>query len=457
MSARPAIPQGVLKILNIADITWDNRFRKDYGNISDLADSIKEKGVLQPITVNKNLKLLAGERRIRAAIEAGLVKIPALVRPIVDETDAREIELMENIYRYDFRWNERAALVAELDRLYKENDYDWSGRKTAQLLDRGVASVSRDLKLARSIEVIPELAEYKTADEALKVVAKMEENVIVDELRSRQTSMIEHHLGEAGPHDTGAKTNWGLAKMLEIANENYRIGDTFKGLAELRSNGLIHIIECDPPYGIDLASVKSSKDSVNSTVTSYHEIPSADYPNFLGKLAKELYRVASPNCWLVFWFGPTWQHEVLITLRAAGWEVDEIPAIWIKKQGQTLQPELYLPRAYEPFYLCRKGKPILVRRGRLNTFDYPGTPPAQKYHPTERPLGLMEDILCTLGVARQIVLIPFLGSGVTLRAAYLTGMLGFGWDSNKEYKDRFMLAVEADTRALDHDQNSPAV
>lgn len=425
-----------VKFIKIADINEGQRFRKDMGDMTSLVESIKEKGIIQPITLGDDkgtLKLMAGKRRLTAAREAGLTTIPALVRPYQDEVDLREIELIENIAREDFTWAERCALVAEIDRLYHSKHLDWSGRKTAQLLNRGTSSVGRDLKLASAITRIPELAEVKTADDALKVVAQMEEKEIVTELRSRQQS---------------PGMDKGISAMLDMADGNYCIGDTFKGLAELRSDGVIHIIECDPPYGIDLTEVRRGAKEVTSTVQSYNEVDSLRYEGFLSDLCRELYRVAAPNAWLIFWFGPTWHTEVRSNLRKAGWLVDDIPCIWAKSAGQTNAPEFYLARCYEPFFLCRKGKPVLVKRGRSNIFSFPGETGPGKYHPTQRPLALMEELLRTLGVDLQTVLVPFLGSGVTLRAAYNSGMRAFGWDLNGEYKDKFMLAIEEDARGL---------
>ena len=428
-----------LETVPLDKVWWSKRFRDDLGDIDSLAESMKEKGVIQPITITPEYELLAGERRVTAARLAGLTEIPALLRPKEDEIDAREIELMENLMRLDFGWAERCALEAEIDRLYKSKNIDWSGRKTAQLLNRSQPAISRDLQLASYLEVMPELAELKTADEAFKSIKKMEEDIIVGELRDRQQAAM-------------VATNSGLEKgvklALKLAEGNYKVGDTFVGMAELRSDGRIDVIECDPPYGIDLTTVKSSKDSVVSNVHTYNEVDKDEYPKFLDKLTKELYRVAGPNCWLVFWFGPSWQHEVLTSLRSAGWKVDEIPCIWIKRQGQTLQPEAYLGRSYEPFYLARKGQPALIKRGRLNVFDFPGVAGAKKYHPTERPVPLIQEILETLSVPRAVVLVPFLGSGATLRAAYNAGMASFGWDLNGEYKSRFMLSVEEDCKAL---------
>ena len=427
------IPQGKLKILNIEDVKWEQRYRDDMGDLEALCESIKEKGILQPITVSTDLVLLAGERRITAAKLAGLTKIPALVREVLGEIDAREVELFENIHRKSFTWDEEARLIRDIDELYKAQNVDWSGRKTAQLLDKGVASVSRAIQLAKAIDAVPELGEMKTADEAFKTLKVMEEQAIVQELRSRQANpenpIFKHGVGDA----------------IRIAEANYQIGDVFKGLAELRSGGVVDLIECDPPYGIDLGEVKAGN---SSTITNYHEVERSSYPEFMKKLCAELFRVANRNAWLVFWYGPTHHQLTLESLRNAGWLVDEIPNIWHKANGQTLQPELYLARCYEPFFLCRKGQPILYKRGRSNVFTYPGVPGNQKYHPTERPVELIEELLNLLVASNQVVLVPFLGSGATLRACYNNGNKAFGWDLNPEYRDKFLLKVEEDSRKL---------
>jgi DNA modification methylase len=89
---------------------------------------------------------------------------------------------------------------------------------------------------------------------------------------------------------------------------------------------------------------------------------------------------------------------------------------------------------------------VMAERGRLNVFNYPGVAGTKKYHPTQRPLELITNILNTLGVGRQNVFVPFLGSGATLLACYEIGFQGFGFDLNGEYKNKFMLEVETQTR-----------
>ena len=90
----------------------------------------------------------------------------------------------------------------------------------------------------------------------------------------------------------------------------------------------------------------------------------------------------------------------------------------------------------------------MVERGRSNVFSFAGVAGQKKYHPTERPVGLIEEILSTLTAGLSIVFVPFLGSGATLRACYNLGLKAFGSDLNGEYKSKFMLAVEEDARKL---------
>ena len=82
---------------------YQPRHQFDEETLTELAASIREKGVLQPITVREKdgvFELVAGERRWRAAQMAGLAEIPAVVRQLTDR-DVMEIALIENLQRED--------------------------------------------------------------------------------------------------------------------------------------------------------------------------------------------------------------------------------------------------------------------------------------------------------------------------------------------------------------------
>ena len=72
--------------------------------LNDLCESIKQQGIIQPITVrkinNEKYQLIAGERRLRASIMAGLTSIPAFIRT-ADDVQMLELALVENIQRKD--------------------------------------------------------------------------------------------------------------------------------------------------------------------------------------------------------------------------------------------------------------------------------------------------------------------------------------------------------------------
>lgn len=96
---------GVTALIDISKVR-PNPFqpRQDFDPqaLEDLIRSIKEKGVIQPITVRRaenGYELIAGERRVRASIEAGLTRVPAYILDITTDADMLEIALIENVQR----------------------------------------------------------------------------------------------------------------------------------------------------------------------------------------------------------------------------------------------------------------------------------------------------------------------------------------------------------------------
>jgi DNA modification methylase len=333
------------------------------------------------------------------------------------------------------------------------------GKKTAQLIDQSEMNVSRALRLAAGLEVFPALGECKTADEAHKVIKKAEEEAIVEELAKRQKSMLDK-VPEVSVDAAGKPTPRGIDQLVKntiLAGErDYHIGDVFQGLRGQKKE-TFSFIECDPPYGVDLDILTQREDMTGTAErdANYNEIKAEDYPNFLNNLVGELYRVAKPNSWMIFWFAFKWQQEVKAQLQGVGWVLDEVPAIWSKPSGRTPRPDILLARCYEPFYICKKGQPTLFKQGRSNLIDFSpdlgpeGTASKDKYHPAQRPVRLMRHIM-GIFLDQQVhkVLIPFAGSGATFRACYQMGYLPTGYDNNDRYKKHFLLALEQDVRTL---------
>ncbi|NMB12435.1 MAG: ParB/RepB/Spo0J family partition protein [Firmicutes bacterium] len=123
----------------------------DQENLRELAASIKEKGVLQPVTVREKgeiFELVAGERRWRAAQVAGLSEIPAVVRELSDR-EVMEIALIENLQREDLNPIEEAEAYQVLMR-----EFQLTQEEVAKAVGKGRPTVANRLRLLRLPEAV---------------------------------------------------------------------------------------------------------------------------------------------------------------------------------------------------------------------------------------------------------------------------------------------------------------
>jgi ParB family chromosome partitioning protein len=114
--------------------------------IEDLASSIKEKGVIQPLLVKKvgnDYQLIAGERRLRAAKRAGVTKVPVIVKNVSD-AEQLEYALIENLQRENLNPIEEAEAYKRL-----MNKFDYTQQKLSQALSKNRATVANLLRLLK--------------------------------------------------------------------------------------------------------------------------------------------------------------------------------------------------------------------------------------------------------------------------------------------------------------------
>ncbi len=113
--------------------------------IQELCESIKEKGILQPIVVRRKgtdkFELIAGERRWRAAQAAGLHKIPVIIKNVEDQ-ESLELALIENIQRHDLNSIEEAEAYQRL-----AEDFNMSQAQIAQKVGKERATIANTLRL----------------------------------------------------------------------------------------------------------------------------------------------------------------------------------------------------------------------------------------------------------------------------------------------------------------------
>ncbi len=151
---------------------WQPRRHFDQDALNDLVASIKERGVIQPLLVRKvdsGYQLIAGERRFRAAQEAELDEVPALVMDVSDQ-DAVEITLIENLQREDLNPIEEAEGYQSLvDRFGMTQEH------IAERVGKGRATITNVLRLLTLPDSVQRmLAENRLSSGHAKVLLGLE-------------------------------------------------------------------------------------------------------------------------------------------------------------------------------------------------------------------------------------------------------------------------------------------
>ena len=162
--------------------------------LDELAASIREHGVLQPILVRpvgpNSYQLIAGERRWRASKIAGLLTIPALIEEIDDDT-ALEIAIIENLQREDISPLDEAAMY---DRMVREHGY--SIRKLADKLGKDKGYLENRLRLADAPDEVRALVSVRKdtlshAYELLKVQDPKRRRRLAEQVARGELTLIK--------------------------------------------------------------------------------------------------------------------------------------------------------------------------------------------------------------------------------------------------------------------------
>jgi ParB family chromosome partitioning protein len=184
----------MIPVANIDPNPEQPRVIFDTVSLDELAASIREHGVLQPILVRplgaNRYQLVAGERRWRASQAAGLETLPALVEDIDDDT-ALEIAIIENLQREDLSPLEEATMY---DRMIRDHGY--SVRKLAQKLGKDKGYVENRLRLADAPDEIKALVSVRKdtlshAYELLKVQDPRRRRRLAEQVASGELSLVK--------------------------------------------------------------------------------------------------------------------------------------------------------------------------------------------------------------------------------------------------------------------------
>lgn len=423
-------------------IVVTDRAREGLGNLEELKESIRKRGLLNAIIVcKKDSELVAGYRRLTCCRDLGWKEIDVRFDEDMDELDKRIVELEENLHE-PLSWFEQAKLRVRIHNIFVEqygkavkgHESDgWSLEKTAQELNVSRATLSQDIHLIETSNFAPTLSELTSRKQALKSIHKMKEMAVLTRL-----SQLESEDGD----ETGESP--GKVRPYRIVND-----DALKFTSTLKDES-IDLVIFDPPWGIDADIIATSR-GLSGDKMDYDD---SEYGSrkFCRELLPELFRVMKDGSHMYMFIGtqfisywtnillnrreivqPDWtiKYETLEENRKWIFDVRIVPLIWIKEGGGYTDFDYkHMPR-YEAVLFCVKG----VRR--LNyaisdVFDYKRPPSTERIHPQQKSIELIKEFIKVSSHEEALVYDPCFGSGTTIVAAITNNRRAIGCEQSKE-------------------------
>lgn len=178
----------------------------DEDALAELADSIKVHGIIQPLIVCKRgdrYEIIAGERRFRAAMKAGLKTVPALIRDY-DEQELYEVALIENLQREDLNSIEEAVAYRKLI-----EEYSLTQEQVAERVSKNRTTITNSLRLLKLEDSVQEMIITKKlsagharallaiTDKKTQVAAA--EKIVAEGLNVRETEALVRKLTSEKP------------------------------------------------------------------------------------------------------------------------------------------------------------------------------------------------------------------------------------------------------------------
>lgn len=427
------------------DQIWVNREKRQRKEITtdDLRESIARVGLLQPVVINRDFELKAGERRWTTCKELGWTTIPAVFVDQLDEIEGRLIELEENVRRKDFTWQELVAGVAEIHQLYLSRDTDWSQSQTAEAMGLAKGTVSMYLRVQADM-ADQRVAASGSIREAFNLLQRRDQRAYGDalqELVQATTEMAEPQVTSELVEKAGLATKPPSVQVsshpvpvasIQSVSAAWDIqsifNQSFLEWAPTYEGPKFNLVHCDFPYGVNLFSSNGIRTGANrsqmgrDTNQAYADAPDV-YWQLLDCLCDNFERFASLSCHLMFWFSP--REDIYrktierFRQRVPSLTFTRFPLIWLKSCNSGIAADVRRePRhIYESCLLAYRGdRNILTPIG-----DAYSAPTDNKLHPSAKPEPMLRHFMRMLVDETTTLFDPTCGAGSALRAAESLG------------------------------------
>lgn len=377
--------------------------------LQELAESLSRIGQIQPIVLDDQDNLIAGERRLRAAKSLGWAEIKFTRFSALSPIEASIVELEENLKRENLTWQEQVDAVAKLHLLMSQQSDDWTAEKTAKAIGVSPSTVSRLLTINSAAAQDPKILESSGPAAAYNFLSRQQSRVIDAELA--KLSAVEEDSPPSGP--TGAVEGEGSSPPSVAPVQEILQGD-FIEWAEKYSGPKFNLIHCDFPYGVEMGSsnLQSSAghwEKYDDSINTYIKLCNA--------LCRLQDRFVAPTAHMVFWFSMNYYEATKLKLEDSGWKVDPFPLVWLKSDNKGLLPDPQRGprRIYETALLCSRGDRKIVRP--VSNAFAESTNKFEAMHISEKPVSVVKHFLSMLCDSTSSFLDPTCGAGSAVLAA----------------------------------------
>lgn len=250
--------------VNVASIhpnPYQPRATFDEESIAELAQSIQQVGLLQPLLVRKvddGYELVAGERRLRAVTSLGMEKVACIVQQDIEDESSAMMALIENLQREDLHYLEEAQCYQKL-----LETYGLTQEELANRLGKSQSSIANKLRLLKlSDDVKAAMTEKRLSERHARALLKLTddkqrldavEKIAEKGLSVKETEqMVEKTLNKAyDEKQDGAKPR---PKLMRIVRDYRLFMNTInQAVNQLRESGMtVEVEQSDRPDGVDI-------------------------------------------------------------------------------------------------------------------------------------------------------------------------------------------------------------
>jgi len=219
--------------------------RSELGNLKELMLSIKEKGIIEPIIVRPKrgrYEIIAGERRFIAAKKLGLEEIPCIEK-IVEDNEALELSLVENLQRKNLNAFEEADALKSLGEIYGYN-HDQIANKIGKARST-ITEIISISKIPDDIRLLCEKYNIKsrtTLIEIAKQRSNKEMNILIEEIKNRNLKREDTRELSRKLKEKGERIKYYVYKYIGKGNKYYKLKIEFKN-KKITKNEIIEVLE----------------------------------------------------------------------------------------------------------------------------------------------------------------------------------------------------------------------